>query len=281
MSYKTILVHLDTSHRCTARVGLAAAWARLHGAHLSGLLPSGLYDGRMPADAIAPGGAGFIRQSAHYLRERAERVGRAFHRQLDVPDGPPHELFVVDGAAADSLVLHGRSADLVVLGQYDSRDTGDMEPVDLPQRVLMDVGRPILLVPHAGQFRAVPRHALAAWDGSRESAVALHAALPALAHAQKVTLIHCRPARTAAEPGLQLTLPEVLTYLRRHGVPAEAEDAVGNRGVADTLLSHVADLDVDLLVMGGYGHSRLRELVLGGTTRSILRQMTVPVLMAH
>lgn len=281
MSYKTILVHLDTSHRCAARVAIAAAWARLHGAQISALLPSGLYDGTLSADAIAPSGGDFIRQSAQYLRERTERVGRAFHRQMDLAGSPPHEIFVVDGAAGDSLVLHGRSADLVVLGQFDRRDTGDMEPSNLPQRVLMEVGRPVLLVPSAGDFRAAPRHVLASWDGSRESAVALQAALPAMRHAGRVTLLHCRPSRSANEPGVHLTLPEVLRYLQRHGVQAGADDAVSDASVADTLLSRVSDLGVDLLVMGGYGHSRLRELVLGGTTRTLLRQMTVPLLMAH
>lgn len=281
MSYKTILVHLDTSHRCATRVALAARWARLHGAQLSGLLPTGLYDGSMPADAIVGRGSDFIRQSAEYLRDRAERVTRAFHRQLDGGGDLAREVRVVDGTAVDAVVLWGRIADLVVLGQYDRRDSGDMEPTDLPQRVLMEVGRPVLLVPYAGEFKSTPRHVLVTWDGSRESAVAMRSALPAMRAADRVTVLHCRPSRTADEPGLQLTLPEVLGFLQRHGVSAHAEDAVTANGVADTLLSRVSDLGVDLLVMGGYGHSRLRELVLGGTTRQILRQMTVPVLMAH
>ena len=155
-----------------------------------------------------------------------------------------------------------------------------MVPMDLAQRALMELGRPVLMVPYAGQFEGPARKAVVAWDGSREAGVALRAALPALQRAAKVTLISCRrPQREAA--GDELFIREMLHYLRRYDIEASAEDDVTEIEVGDALLSRISDLGADLLVMGGYGHSRFRELMRGGITRQILAQMTVPVLMAH
>lgn len=280
MSYKTILVHLDDSPRCTARATLAAQWARAHGAQLVGLVPTGLYDGTIPGDAIAVGGTDFIAESAEYLRRRAEAISRAFHEYIRGAGDLPHEVRVVDGTAIDAVVQHGRTSDLVVLGQHDRQDDLDTAPSDLPQRALMELGRPVLMVPYAGQFEGPARRAVVAWDGSREAAVALHAALPALRRAAKVTLIsYRRSGREGA--GDELLVREMLHYLRRHDIEASAEDDVSEIEVGDSLLSRITDLGADLLVMGGYGHSRFRELMLGGATRQILAQMTVPVLVAH
>jgi nucleotide-binding universal stress UspA family protein len=279
MSYKTILVHLDNSPRCAARATLAAQWARVHGAHLVGLVPTGLYDGIVPADAIAVGGTDFIAESAEYLRRRAEAISHAFYEYVRDAGDLPHEVRVVDGTAIDAVVRHGRTSDLVVLGQHDSQDDLDTAPRDLPQRALMELGRPVLIVPYAGLFEGPARQAVVAWDGSREAAVALRAAIPSLQHAARVTLISYR--RPGREAGDDLLVREVLHCLRRHDIEANAEDDVTEIEVGDSLLSRLTDLDADLLVMGGYGHSRFRELMLGGVTRQILAQMTVPVLMAH
>ena len=280
MGYKTILVHLDNSPRCTARTTLAAQWARAHGAQLVGLVPTGLYDGIIAADAIAAGGTDFIAESAEYLRRRAEAISRAFYEHIRGAGDLPHEVRVVDSTAIDAVVQHGRTCDLVVLGQHDSQDDLDTAPWDLPQRALMELGRPVLMVPYAGQFEGPGRQAVVAWDGSREAGVALRAAIPALQRAAKVTLIsYRRPRREAA--GDELLVREMLHYLRCHGIEASTEDDVTEIEVGDSLLSRITDLGADLLIMGGYGHSRFRELMLGGATRQILAQMTVPVLMAH
>ncbi len=281
MSYKTILVHLDASRRCAERSALAARWARTHDGHLIGLVPTGLYEGVIPADAIVAGASELIAQSAEYLRQRAERIGREFRAQIGDAGVSSYELRVVDGAAVDAVVRLGRISDLVVLGQHDGEDdSGEAVPVDLPQRVLLELGRPVLVLPYVGSFEAPPTKVLVAWDGSREAAVAMRTALPALQCASRVTLLSCRRPQRSADR-LDLLVPEALQYLQRHGVAAHAEDSVSDVAVADALLSRISDLDIDLLVMGGYGHSRLRELMLGGATRKILSCMTVPVLMAH
>ena len=121
---------------------------------------------------------------------------------------------------------------------------------------------------------------MVAWNGSRESAVALHAALPALRCASRVTLISFRHPNEE-DDDRKPSVADMLQFLSRHGIHATFERNITDIDVADALLSRVSDLGADLLVMGGYGHSRLRELVLGGVTRQIRAKMTVPVLMAH
>lgn len=279
MNFRTILVHLDRSDRSPVRAALAARWARSHESHPTGLIPTGLYDGVIPADAIATGMTDYIAESADYLRRRAEAIAREFRQDIAVTGPLSYEVQLVDGVTEDAVVRYGHASDLVVVGQGDDSTRRDTTVHDLAEHVLMEVGRPVLVVPSAGEFDGVPRNIVVAWDGSREAAVALHAALPALRSA-RVTLLSLRHPRD--EDGAQrLLIHDMIQFLQRHGVQARAESEVTEIGIADALLSRVSDFGADLLVMGAYSHSRLRERILGGVTRQILSQMTVPVLMAH
>lgn len=278
MAYKTILVHLDSSRRCAQRVGLAALWARVHGGRLVGLVPTGVFDGSIPAEALRRGAPDFISASEDFLRSRAERISREFREQLG--DSVPHEVRLVDAPAVDALVRHARTSDLVVLGQHDVDDPEcDSASGDLPPRVLMEAGVPLLVVPFAGHFAQIPRAAVLAWDGSREASAVIRSAVPALQLIRSVTVLSFGlPDETAGDA---LLMPQLLQLLRSHGVQANARREVTDIDTGDALLSRLTDLGADLLVMGGYGHSRFRELVLGGATRRILGSMTVPVFMAH
>lgn len=280
MNFKTILVHLDRSPRSPARAALAARWARAHESHLVGLVPTGLYDGVIPADAIPSGMTDFIAESADYLRRRAEAISREFRESIAASGSLSYEVRLIEGATLDALVRHGRASDLVVLGQEDGSAAMDIPVHGLAGHVLMEVGQPVLIVPSAGQFESVPGHAVVAWNGSREAAVALHAALPALRLASRVTLASFRHPQDG-DDDRETFAADVLRFLSRHGIQATFERNVTEIDVADALLSRVAELGADLLVMGGYGHSRLREWVLGGVTRQVFAQMTVPVLTAH
>lgn len=279
MNFKTILVHLDKSVRSPARAAIAAQWSRAHESHLTGLIPTGLYDGVIPADAIAIGMTDYIAESADYLRRRAEGIAREFRQGIAASGPLSYEVQLVDGVTVDAVVRYGHASDLVVLGQSDDSNRRDSTVRDLAEQVLMEVGRPVLVVPSAGVFPGVPKNIVAAWDGSREAAVALHAALPALRGA-RVTLLSLRHPREEDDARL-LLVPDMIQFLLRHGVQARAESEVTEIDIADALLSRVSDLGAELLVMGGYSHSRLRERILGGVTRQVLAQMTVPVLMAH
>jgi nucleotide-binding universal stress UspA family protein len=280
MTYPTLLVHLDRTAACRVRADLAAQWARVHGSHLVGLISTGLIDGIIPADELLSGATDYIAECAEYLRHRAEAISHDFRERVAAQGPLSYEVRLIDSTTVDAVVRHGRTSDLVVLGQRDDSEAKDITTRDLPQRVVMEVGRPVLLVPYAGRFDGVPRNAVVAWDGSRESAVALRAAVPALKQAAKVTLLSCRAVHADSAED-RLLVPDMLQFLARHGVQATAQGDVTDIDVGDALLSRLSDLGADLLVMGGYGHSRFRELMLGGVTRQILAQMTVPVLMTH
>ena len=279
MNIKTILVHLDHTDRCNARVDLADCIARTQGAHLVGLLPSGLLEGTIPADAIPTGMTDYIAESAQYLRQRADMIGEGFRARLGAGGAASHEIREVDGTTIDALVAHGRSSDLIVVGQEDCASESDVPARGLVAQVMLDAGRPVLVVPYAGAFEDVGQNVLLAWDGSRAAAVAMREALPLLAHARRVTLVSFR--RAGDDEGQALLIPEMTRWLQRHGVRPTAEQNITEIDTSEALLSRVSDLGADLIVMGGYGHSRLREKVLGGVTREVLAHMTVPVLVAH
>lgn len=166
------------------------------------------------------------------------------------------------------LPLHARYADLTVLGQDGGEAVTDM---------VMTVGRPILVVPHHGHFASVGQRPLVAWNASREATRAVFDALPILRRAGLVTLMTLDAEDDDRVPGADISLA-----LARHGVRVEVvHSTVGGIDPGNALLSRAADCGADLLVMGAYGHSPLREKVLGGATRHILDHMTVPVLLSH
>jgi nucleotide-binding universal stress UspA family protein len=276
MNIKTILVHLDHTDRCSPRVDLAHGIARTQGAHLIGLLPSGLLEGTVPADVLPTGMTDYIAESARYLRQRAQAISDSFAAGVG---STSYEIRETDGTTIDSLIAHGRSSDLVVVGQEDRASGSDVPVRGLVSKVMLDAGRPVLVVPYAGKFAQVGQNALLAWDGSRAAAVAMREALPLLTRARRVTLVSFR--RTASSQGDELMIPQMIRWLQRHGVQAAVEQHVTEIDTSDALLSRVSEVGADLVVMGGYGHSRLRERVLGGVTREVLAHMTVPVLIAH
>ena len=174
------------------------------------------------------------------------------------------------------LARHARHTDLTVIGQPDL-DTNGVDDALLVEAGFMDSGHAALVVPRAGVPQLPPRSALIVWDGSREAARATTDALPLLRHAERTVILvvdaDAMGGRVGAPPGADLA-----AHLSRHQVKAEVKlVASGSAGIADVLLAQVRDSQADLLVMGGYGHSRLREMLLGGVTRHMLERMTVPI----
>lgn len=275
MAYHTLLVHLDSEAPCATRTAIALRLAREHGAHLIGLAPTGRV--QIPIDvASSLFEPGYAIASGHYLRKRAETACEAFEAAARAAGLSSFEARVDEEDHADSVIAHARSADLAIVGQTDPEAPLGVVNRDLPERTVLASGRPVLVVPYAGQFETLGSNVLAAWNDSREAARALADALPMLQRAQKVTVLTQRGA-DAAEPELGL----LESWLARHAVRCGAAHEVSNLDFGDLLLSRAADLGTDLIVMGCYGHARFTERVLGGATRSLLKQMTVPVLMAH
>ena len=272
-----ILVHLDASTRARIRLDLAVALARQHRAHLTALH---VIDVALPVMAMGDGGGAVIAELMEQMRQTALKAGaqlQAAFQEAIRREGIMGEWRQVEGSAAELVALHGRYADLLVLGQDDP----ESDHAGLLEAVLFDSGRPVLAIPFAGTFPQIGRRVLVGWNASREASRAVHDALPLLAKAESACVFLANPKRGLGahgeEPGA-----DIARHLARHGLKVEVAKAVAD-DVADSalLLNHASDMGADLLVMGAYGHSRLREFILGGVTRSLLREMTVPVLLSH
>jgi nucleotide-binding universal stress UspA family protein len=183
-------------------------------------------------------------------------------------------------SVAEIVLQHARAADLVVAAQTDAKWPGSQR-LDIADRLVLGSGRPVLITPNEGPHRDVGERVLVAWNARREAARAVFDALPLLQRAKEVRVIWVNP-ESEGELAQDIPAADICTALARHGVKCEATQVVQPRtNVGQTLLMQVKDCSADLLVMGCYGHSRLREFVLGGATAHILRHMTIPVLMSH
>jgi nucleotide-binding universal stress UspA family protein len=276
MGLKDLLVHVDNDPACSTRVDVAVALAAAHGAHLTGLhvlgapqLP-GYVEMELPPslrEDLRRRPEELARQAEARFHERARRRGIRAEWRLER-----------GGDTVGTMKLHARYADLTVVGQGIDLKEAPHDLAFLPEELALGVGRPVLVVPRYGTFETVGERVLIAWNGSREATRAVHDALPLLTRATKVTVLSIDPR----DSGSRVPSADITLHLARHDVVAEAASTVGlDLAVGDVLLSRAADLGADLIVMGAYGHSRVREMVLGGATRHILQHMTVPVLMSH
>ena len=276
MTYRTILVHVDNGKTCPARLDMAIGMARRFDAHLVGL--HALTAVRLPAYAIAEAGATLLEAQRAVAREQASRAKQLFDAAISGAGLAATEWRFSGEDAVDAVVLHARYADLVVLSQPRERDGSGVE-ADFPERVILDSGRPVLMVPYAGKFPQAGKRILVAWNTGREATRAVTDSIPLLREAEQVHVVAFNPEGTAhgAVPGADIGL-----YLARHGVNVEVSyHRADDIDVGNQLLSRVADLGIDLIVMGAYGHSRMRELVMGGATRTVLESMTAPTLLSH
>lgn len=283
MALKDILVHLESGPRSAIRLGVASRLASTTAAHLTGLhvldIPAAefFYGAAMP---LATGGAErVVDQMRADAVAAINPVEAAFREQLR-RDGIEGGWRLVEGDVPGTVALHARYADLTVLGQnnpYESRGGGDAIVVT----AAMASGRPVLVVPFAGEFPTLGERVLVAWNASREAARAVNDALPILEKAQAVTVLAVNPRHGIGGHG-DVPAADIALHLARHGVRAEAAHTVA-RDIPDgeALLSYAADIGADMIVAGAYGHSRAREMVFGGVTRTLLHEMTVPVFLSH
>ncbi|WP_237217460.1 universal stress protein [Falsiroseomonas oryziterrae] len=281
MSVRDLLVHLDGSPGSAGRLSFGADLAARLSAHLVGLH---VVDVPLPVFAGADmGGGAAMAELIQRLQDDALAAAKpieAGFREVLRREGLPGEWRQVEGSSVTQLALHGRYADLVVTGQPDPRDPG-AAGFGIIESALFSSGRPVLLLPFAGAPARLGGRALVAWNASREATRALHDALPLLRLMESVTVLTIDPATGAdgdgGRPGA-----DIAPHLARHGLAVTTRTVAGSDIAAgDVVLNEAADLGADLIVMGAYGHSRLRELMLGGVTRTLLRQMTAPVLMSH
>ncbi len=279
MGYKTILVHVDEARNVEARIATAAAIAIAESAHLIGAAMTGVSRFLYETMTVNSGDAA-ITPFLESLRQRGRQTLEKFDKLAQQAGVLSFEHRLIDDEAADGISLQARYCDLVVLGQYDPYQASQFLNSDFPEYVVMNSGCPVLILPYAGTFKNPGSRVLIAWNGSMESRHAVHNALPMLRRAQLVEVVVFNPLsqvdRHGEQPGADIAL-----YLARHGVKVNVREEIVEGNVGNALLSLAADLSTDLIVMGCYGHSRFREVMLGGVTRTMLESMTVPVLMSH
>jgi nucleotide-binding universal stress UspA family protein len=279
MSFKTIVVHVDDSPRTGQRLNAAVRLAVDCGAELVGIYLVPTIELSLSVAALLPDDvvAGRLRETGD-AQHRAE----ALFREAAATAGlTAIEWRAPAGPAIGAAVAHARCADLTVVGQARSDDVDAAFRSELTTTLMLSTGRPMLIVPFIGVSPAMGDKVLVAWDGGREASRAIADALPILERAKEVVVVSIDddPEHPVADAPAQARLAG---FLRRHGVEARIQHYDGSHSeIAERLLSHAADMGSTLIVMGGYGHARLREMVLGGATRSVLESMTVPVLMSH
>lgn len=273
---KSILLHLDNSPRCVERIKLAKSLAEQFDAEVTAIYATMPYLMRYP---IAMEGGTAARAMVDQAAEQARETARQMFDSAS--EGSPLMTWVAPATATTpdptrDFIRRAFYCDLMILGQYESRNpTADTMPPGFLPDLMIQTGKPALVVPFVGRFETFGRNVLVAWKESREASTAVTAALPWLRSAAQVHVVAYSAVPSVPSQALQ-------AYLAEQGVRATLHHGgPGGRDIGEKILSLAADLNVDLLVMGSYGHSRAREWVLGGATRSIFESMTVPVLMAH
>ncbi|MES2069270.1 MAG: universal stress protein [Pseudomonadota bacterium] len=275
MDYKSIAVCVDNSNGSPRQLKFALALAARHNAHLTGLHLT--YGPLVPYDPYGQAAA-IMMEWEETIMEKQARAEKSF-RAAAQDAGINFDWLAFRSSERDEVLARARATDLVIVGQRDPADLQTDVGHAFHESFVLKLGRPVLFLPYTGELPGAFDNIIIAWDGGREAARAMADALPFLKKARQVKVL-----TVAEKEDRETDLPDVdiAAYLARHGVRIEIEK---NEGVdmdpAEWLLSRAADLGADLLVMGAYGHSRMSELVLGGVTRSMLREMTVPVLMSH
>ena len=273
MEYKDIVVHLGIDNRSPARLDAAIELAEHHEGRVTGVYV--LSKRSIP---------GFIRSEIPpEVLKRLDTEERRFAEETEAHFAEraaktqvPCEWRLMAGDPVEAVSTNAHYADISIVGQTDPDDGRTVN--GLADGVVLGGGGPVLVWPYTGSCHATAATVMVAWNGSREAARALADALPLLQQARKVIVFGVDRDDRTHIPGA-----DVSTHLAHHGVRAEARHTRTSSGIhtGDALLSEIGECGIGLLVMGGYGHRRLRERLFGGVTRDILREMTVPVLMAH
>ncbi len=278
MALKDLVVFIDSKPASERRAELAARLARAYDARLAGVHV--ISRPEMPGYMHGAAHAKLFQALDDAANERAAAAQKTFEAVMG-REGVNAEWRTARVSFIQDGIVHARYADLAIIGQIDAEDHSQFVPEITPEDVILTAGRPVLVVPHAGRFATLGERVIVAWNASREAARAVNDALPLLARAKSVTVLSVNPVSGATQHG-DVPGADIAVHLARHGVSVTVEKTqTRDLDPSDVLLNRVADLGADLLVTGGYGRSRTRELIMGGVTRDLLRRMTVPVLMSH
>jgi len=269
MNLKDILVHIDHRVTCASRLAVAVRLAKQQGARLTGFYA-------VPHPSLAP-----HHRSPEDLAEEAHQSFRAGLAGSDLESG----WICVDSRQTgldlpNALNLHGHYHDLLVVSQTDFDAPDRTIPPRLPEKAVLGSGRPVLIVPYAGEFKTLGKRVMLAWRGGPESTRALHDALPLLNNAASVRVISVQGR--GGDEIYTLHNADICDHLRRYKLPVSSEKLnAGELSVGDLLLNRCADEGIDLLVMGAFSQTRRGHQTLGEVGTQLLQAMTVPVLMSY
>ena len=279
MAIKDILVHLSGTKYGHVVVDAAITLAERHDARLIGIFAGVPYD--MPTYVVAQLPPEVIQQHQQNVEENEAAAKTAFEETCK-KNGISCETRSGDwrDQVEDVICAHARYADIVVMGQPND-DVDAQRTRAIADHVILGSGTPVIVTPRTPALKGMGTKVLIGWDGSDHAARAVRNALPILKSAKSVKVLCVDP-----KPGVRglgdLPGADLARYLASHGVNAEADHYKSEgKGVGVVLLNEAANIGADMIVVGGYGHSRLGELILGGATNTLLDSMTVPVLFAH
>lgn len=270
MALKDLMVHLDPGERTAARLALAVALARAHDARLVGVFGQRALPEQVGVIATWP--------SPEYVAAAAASKAAFATATADLRDAEWRDVNRGSDSEVVRLVIEAaRYADMVVVGQHDETVEPLVAP-ELAEELVIHAGRPILVVPYAGEFKHVGRHPLIAWDNSRESAHALHASLRLIEGCKEAIVVSLDTPYEEAEK----SCAEVARHLACHGIEARTEVLLAeDEHVMDLVLNRITDLDADLLVIGAHRHASFLRARQGADPRAILQAMVVPTLVAR
>jgi nucleotide-binding universal stress UspA family protein len=279
MPYRTILVSLNDIARVDAMIDAAAIIANAQDAHIIGCYI-------VPAVTIYPE-VGFVAPPAlddtrqQYFKSNLASVKERFETMLrrEGLKGEWRMLTSLYPSIAPMLLDHSRNADLIMVSQIAESLQSNIES-DLVERLVMESGRPILMIPQKGNLKKV-KTAVIGFNATKEAARALFDGVPMLRGAKDVRVVWVDPYRERSTSG-EVPGADAAISLSRHGIKATSDSlASGGGNAGEALLRHVDDRGADLLVIGAYAHSRMREYIFGGATQYVLEHAGVPVLMSH
>jgi nucleotide-binding universal stress UspA family protein len=279
MGYRSLLVHQDDSDQSERRLCIGARLARAFGGELAGayLVPTREmtpFTSAMLPDTV-------VEQRLRDSGSAQARAEGAFRAVVEREQLMASGWTAPAGKPIEQAILHARYSDIAIVGQPLPEDAHAAFGSDLVHAMLMSAGRPVLIVPHFGEFPTIGQTVLIAWKETRESARAVGDALPFLKRARNVIVMSILAPGEEAARGTQADIG-IGEFLARHDIDCKVRHEVAEDiDVGNLLLSRAADLSADLIVMGAYSRTRLSEIVLGGVTRLMLQSMTVPVLMSH
>ncbi len=277
--YKTILVHIDESPRSLQRTAVATRLALRDEAHLVGAAMTGLQTSLLPVGGyeLSFEVAGFCIDD---LRAEANVSLDAFEAAARQAGASSVERRCIDEEPGMGISMQARYADLVVISQSAPGEFLPRLRSDFPDYVVLNSPRPVLVLPAKGVGDSLGQRITVAWNGSPEAARAVASAIPMLQRAQQVDLVVFDPATEGAihgeDPGADIAM-----YLARHGIRVEVSTSDTGVDGGHALLAFAQKKASDLIVMGAYGHSRFREILLGGMTRGMLADSTIALWMAH